>query len=454
MSSTKTPADDLGTTATPPPSLAEATRVWLRVGCLSFGGAAAQIAMLHKAVVDEKRWIEERRFIDALNFCTLLPGPEAQQLATYLGFILHGVRGGVIAGLLFVLPGAALMMALCLVYALGRSLTLVEGLFFGIKAAVIAIVIEALIKIGKRALKTRFLIVAAIASFVALAFLDVGFPYVIAAAALAGWMISVQRPEWLGKPQTFVAAQKADPAATRAGLRAALLWLMIWWSPVAVAALLLGAGHILVDVGLFFSKLAMITFGGAYAVLAYLADAAVNDKGWLSAAEMIDGLGLAETTPGPTILVNQFAAFLAGWRNPAPFGSVLGGVLAAAMAVWVTFAPSFVWIFAGSPFVERVRGNPRIAGALLLITAAVTGVIASLALKFALGVLFARVGSVTAGPLTLPVPDVASVIWPALLLAGLAAVMLFRLHRGVIETVLWMGLAGVAVTVFRGGLGV
>lgn len=436
-----------------PPTLREATHVWLRVGCLSFGGAAAQIAMLHKTVVDEKRWVEERRFLDALNYCTLLPGPEAQQLATYLGFILHGVRGGVIAGLLFVIPGALLMMALCFLYALGRNLTLVEGLFFGIKAAVIAIVIEALIKIGKRALKTRFLVAAAVASFVALAFLNVDFPFVILAAALAGWFLSVQRPDWLARLQAQGVAVKADPAATRAALQAALVWVVIWWAPVALAALSLGAQHILVDVGLFFSKLAMITFGGAYAVLAYLADAAVNDKGWVSAAEMIDGLGLAETTPGPTILVNQFAAFLGGWRNPAPFSPALGAVLAASMAVWVTFAPSFVWIFAGSPYMERVRGNPRIAGALSVITAAVTGVIASLVLKFALGVLFGKVGSFTAGPLVLPVPNLQSLIWPALGLAVVAAIMLFRLHRGVIETVLWLGLAGALVTFGRSALG-
>jgi chromate transporter len=429
----------------PPPTLAEATRVWLRVGCLSFGGAAAQIAMLHKAVVDEKRWVEERRFLDALNYCTLLPGPEAQQLATYLGFILHGVRGGVIAGLLFIIPGAALMMALCFLYVLGRNLTVVEGLFFGIKAAVIAIVIEALIKIGKRALKTRFLVAAAGLSFVALAFLDIDFPFVILAAALAGWILSAQKPEWLARPQAAVTPVTPDREANRAAFRAALLWVVIWWMPVALAALTLGAGHILVDIGLFFSKLAMITFGGAYAVLAYLADAAVNDKGWVSAAEMIDGLGLAETTPGPTILVNQFAAFLAGWRQPQPFGQALGAMLAATMAVWVTFAPSFVWIFAGSPYVERVRGNPRIAGALSVITAAVTGVIASLVLKFALGVLFTRVGRFSAGPFTLPMPDGSSLIWSALALAIISGVMLFRLHRGVIETVLWMGLAGAAV---------
>ncbi len=428
------------------PTLAAATAVWLRIGCLSFGGAAAQIAMLHKVVVEEKRWIEERRFLDALNYCTLLPGPEAQQLATYLGFILHGVRGGVLAGLLFVIPGALVMMMLCLLYVLGGNLTLVAGLFFGIKAAVIAIVIEALLKIGKRALRSPFLVGLAVASFVALAFLSVDFPFVVGAAALLGAGLVTVRPGWLARNQASATAPPPDAGQTRAALKAALVWVAIWWLPVAVAALLLGSGHLLVEVGLFFSKLAMITFGGAYAVLAYLADAAVNDKGWLSAAEMIDGLGLAETTPGPTILVNQFAAFLAGWRAPAPFSQTVGSVLAATMAVWVTFAPSFVWIFAGSPFVERVRSNPRIAGALSAITAAVTGVIASLVLSFAPRVLFAEVGTGRIGPLTFPAPVLPTLIWPALGLAVLAGLMLFRWHRGVIETVLAMGLAGILIT--------
>ncbi len=435
-----------------PPTLAEATRVWLKIGCLSFGGAAAQVAMLHRTVVDEKRWVGERRFLDALNYCTLLPGPEAQQLATYLGFMLHGVRGGVIAGLLFVIPGALVMMALCFLYALGRDLALIEGIFFGIKAAVIAIVVEALIKIGKRALKTPFLMTAAVASFVALAFLNVDFPYVIVMAAFAGAILARIRPDWLGQRHAAPADAPPSPGQTTAAFKAALVWGAAWWTPVAAAALLLGPAHLLVDVGLFFSKLAMITFGGAYAVLAYLADAAVNDKGWVSAAEMIDGLGLAETTPGPTILVNQFAAFLAGWRAPAPFAPAIGAMLAAAMAVWVTFAPSFVWIFAGSPFVERVRTNPWVAGALSVITAAVAGVIASLVLKFALGVLFGSVGQMRAGWLTLPAPDLSSVKWPAVALAIGAAVVLFRLHRGVIETVLWSGLAGVAIILVQRAL--
>lgn len=437
-----------------PPTLAEATRLWLRIGCLSFGGAAAQVAMLHRAVVDEKRWVEERRFLDALNFCTLLPGPEAQQLATYLGFMLHGVRGGVVAGLLFVMPGALVMTALGFLYVFGRDLALINGLFFGIKAAVIAIVIEALVKIGKRALKTRLLLGAAGASFVALAFLGIDFPWVIATAAAVGAMLALMRPDWLGRAGAGSVSAPAGAVSTRSALGAALTWVAVWWAPVALAALLLGQGHLLVEIGLFFSKLAMITFGGAYAVLAYLADAAVNDKGWVTAAEMIDGLGLAETTPGPTILVNQFAGFLAGWRSPAPFPPGVGAVLAGAMAVWVTFAPSFVWIFAGSPFMERIRSDARVAGALTLITAAVAGVIASLALTFTLGLLFGQVGRFTLGPLSLPLPAPASLDVAALALAALAAVLLFRLHRSVIETVIWSGLAGIAIILARGAAGI
>jgi chromate transporter len=435
----------------PAPTLAEATQVWLKIGCLSFGGAAAQISMLHRVVVDDRKWVEERRFLDALNYCTLLPGPEAQQLATYLGYILHGVRGGVIAGLLFVLPGAVVMMGLCFLYAIGRSLPLVEGLFLGVKAAVIAIVIEALLKIGRRALKSAPLLLAAFVSFVALALFGVDFPIVIGIAAAVGATLAGVRPDWLALAAAQPPVAASRPA--REALGAAVLWGVIWWLPVALAAIIFGAQHILVDIGLFFSKLAMVTFGGAYAVLAYLADAAVTDKGWLSAAEMVDGLGLAETTPGPTILVNQFVAFLAGWRAPEPLGAPVMAVLGALMAIWVTFAPSFVWIFAGAPFVDKVRSNRRVAGALATITAAVVGVIASLALTFGLHVLFGTVGRLSWGGASLPVPVWSSLQPAALALALGAAVLLFRLHRGVIETVIWAGLAGVLVTLARPALG-
>jgi chromate transporter len=436
-----------------PPRLADATRVWFRIGCLSFGGAAAQIAMLHRVIVDERRWVPERRFLDALNYCTLLPGPEAQQLATYLGFILHGVRGGVIAGALFVLPGALLMLGLSALYVLGQNTPLLTGIFLGIKAAVIAIVIEALLRISKRGLKTWFLLALAAVSFVLLAFFGVDFPVVVLGAGLIGAVLAGARPDLIGVGATEVAVAPLGRAQVRAAFVAAAVFLAIWWAPVLLAGLTLGTSHILTDVGLFFSKLAMLTFGGAYAVLAWLTDAAVNDKGWLTAAEMIDGLGLAETTPGPTILVNQFAAFLAGWRAPAPFSPPVMATLTALMAVWVTFAPSFVWIFAGAPFVERVRANRRLAGALQAITAAVVGVIASLLLTFTLGVLFGGAKLTAFGPLTLPVPALSGFNLTAFVLAGIAGVLLLKLHRGVIETVVVMGALGVAVTLVRPMLG-
>jgi chromate transporter len=436
------------TAANPAPGLGEATALWLRIGCLSFGGAATQIGMLHRAVVEERGWVSERRFLDALSYCTLLPGPEAQQLATYLGYILHGVRGGVVAGLLFVIPGALVMLALCLLYVLGSNLALVQGLFFGVKAAVIAIVAQALWKIGGKALKTPLLVATAVVTFLAIVLLDIGFIAIVLGAALLGFGLAMVRPDLLGLAGAGQATAQAEPSVgtVRGALIAAGVWTVVWWAPVALAALTLGGSHLLVDVGLFFSKLAMVTFGGAYAVLAYLADAAVTDKGWLSATEMIDGLGLAETTPGPTILVNQFAAFLAGWRAPEPFGPVVMAALASAMAVWVTFAPSFVWIFAGAPFVERVRGDKRLSGALAMITAAVVGVIAALVLTFGLKVLFAQVGSMAMGPITFPAPTLASFSPLSAALAAAAAVMLFVLKRGVIETVLAAAAAGVVVT--------
>jgi chromate transporter len=360
--------------------------------------------------------------------------------------MLHGVRGGLAAGLLFVVPGALVMLALSFLYVLGRNLPLVDGLFFGIKAAVIAIVLEALLKIGKRAFKTRFLVWAAVASFVLLAFLKVPFPAVIGAAALLGAVLAKARPALLALPERPDAAQPITAQVTRSALMAALVWLMVWWAPVLLAVLWLSPQHLLVELGLFFSKLAVITFGGAYAVLAYLAEAAVHTKGWVKAPEMIDGLGLAETTPGPTILVNQFVGFLAAWRNPAPFSPWLAATLGALMTVWVTFAPSFVWIFGGAPFVERARANRRMAGALALISAAVAGVIASLLLSFSLGVLFGRVGLWQAGPLQLPVPDLSSLNVAAAGLALLAAYLLFKRHRGVVETVGVLALAGVVVT--------
>lgn len=439
---------ETGAAPAEPVSLREATRLWAKVGCLSFGGAAGQIAMLHRLVVDERRWLDDRSFLNALNFCTLLPGPEAQQLATYLGWRLHGVVGGLIAGALFVVPGALVMFALALLYGYGQGLAVVEGLFLGIKAAVLAIVAEALHRIGKRALKSRTLVTIALASFVAIVVLDVPFPAVVGAAALIGAVGSRAAPGAFG-----IAERPPAPAGTQPSSSGALLaagaCLLAWWAPVLLATLMLGPGHLLVELGLFFSKLAVVTFGGAYAVLAYLADAAVEAKGWVTTAEMVDGLGLAETTPGPTILVNQFVGTLAALRNPAPFGPVAAAALGSLMTVWVTFLPSFVWIFAGAPSLERIVGNPRLAGALAAITAAVVGVVASLAVTFGLQVLFAEVGSWRLGPFRLPWPVITSLRPDMLLLSVVSAVLLFRFHFGVVKTVAVMAVAGLCLSLLR-----
>lgn len=439
---------ETGAAPAEPVSLREATRLWAKVGCLSFGGAAGQIAMLHRLVVDERRWLDDRSFLNALNFCTLLPGPEAQQLATYLGWRLHGVVGGLIAGALFVVPGALVMFALALLYGYGQGLAVVEGLFLGIKAAVLAIVAEALHRIGKRALKSRTLVTIALASFVAIVVLDVPFPAVVGAAALIGAVGSRAAPAAFG-----IAERPPAPAGTQPSSSGALLaagaCLLAWWAPVLLATLMLGPGHLLVELGLFFSKLAVVTFGGAYAVLAYLADAAVEAKGWVTTAEMVDGLGLAETTPGPTILVNQFVGTLAALRNPAPFGPVAAAALGSLMTVWVTFLPSFVWIFAGAPSLERIVGNPRLAGALAAITAAVVGVVASLAVTFGLQVLFAEVGSWRLGPFRLPWPVITSLRPDMLLLSVVSAVLLFRFHFGVVKTVAVMAVAGLCLSLLR-----
>jgi chromate transporter len=447
--SIKTTASDEAREMTPPvPTFREATWLWARVGFLSFGGAAGQIAMMHRMVVDERRWVDDRTFLDALNYCTLLPGPEAQQLATYLGWRLHGIRGGIVAGAFFVVPGALLMLALSWLYVLGRDIPLMAGVFFGIKAAVLAIVAEALIRIGRRALRDAVLIVLAVTSFLALFLLAMPFPLVIVAAACVG-LIRAWRGSGSLPPPSAPSLLQETSRGTRAALLTALGWLLIWWAPVALAAIIFGGGHILVETGLFFSKLAVITFGGAYAVLAYLADAAVVHKGWVNAAEMVDGLGLAETTPGPTILVNQFVGFLAGYRAPAPFSPLGMASLCALMTVWVTFAPSYVWIFAGAPFFERMRANRYVTGALASITAAVVGVIASLAVWFALNVLFAHVTTIWHGAFRLYTPDLASLRPDALALAIVAAVMLFVMHRGVVTTILVSAALGAGLTLLH-----
>jgi chromate transporter len=433
-----------------PPSFGEAFKVWFKIGCLSFGGPAGQIAMMHRVLVDEKKWIDEARFLHALNFCVLSPGPEAQKLATYIGWLLHGVRGGLAAGILFVLPGAFVMLGLSLTYALGRGIAIVDGALFGIKAAVLVIVIEALIRIGKRALKTWVLLGLAAAAFVGIYFIAIPFPLIVVAAGIIGFLVAQSSPALLGlKDDTGPLAAPA-PDRWRQATIASLTGLLVWWAPVVLVAVALGPHHVLTDIGLFFSKLAVVSFGGAYALLAYMAQEAVATYGWMTAPEMVDGLGLAETTPGPLILVTQFVGFLAAYRDAAPFSPVAAGILGAALTTWVTFVPSMLWIFAGAPFVEQLRANRRLSGALAAITAAVVGVILNLSVWFALHVLFGRVTEMHFGPVRWFAFDPLALDLKTTALAAIAALLAFGLHRGLIEVVAIMAALGIAVRLTLG----
>jgi len=437
-------------------------RVFAKIGLLGFGGPAAQIALMHRIVVEEKRWLSEGRYLHALNYCMLLPGPEAQQLATYIGWLARGVKGGIAAGILFVLPGAVIMLALSVLYALFAELPLMQGVFYGIKCAVLAIVVQALLRIGGRALKTSALRLIALAAFCALFLFALPFPLVVLSAGVIGFLL---HRTW---PGTIVASgghgagkggahsgsidaaiedgriQHTKSSATRFMLQTTL-WLTLWLAPVAVLWLALGPDDLLTRLGLFFAQMAAVTFGGAYAVLAYVAQEAVSTYGWLSAKEMLHGLALAETTPGPLILVLQYVGFLAGFRD-AVWGGIAGGIIASLLVLWVTFVPSFLWIFAGAPYAERLRSMPGISAALAAITAAVTGVIASLALWFALHVLFARVDLWRSGPFTLNLPDWATLDPAALALTLAALVLTLRFKLGVGWLVLIFAATGLART--------
>jgi chromate transporter len=408
-----------------PPTFAEALRVWASIGVLSFGGPAGQIALMHRVLVDEKRWIDEPRFLSALNFCMLLPGPEAMQLATYVGWRLHGVRGGLAAGLLFVLPGAFVILALSMLYAGLGKLPVAQALFVGIQAAVLAIVVEALLRVARRALKGSVDWLMAAAAFAAIFLLKVPFPLIVLAAALVGFC--------RGFGQAQPAAVPAPAVSLLATARTAAVWLAIWMVPLVAVAGIFGGGHVLAEVGWFFSKLAVVTFGGAYAVLAYMAQDVVQHYGWLAPSEMLDGLGLAETTPGPLILVTEFVGFLAAYRegggNPWAMGA-----LGAVVTLWATFAPCFLWIFVGAPYIERLNAEPKLKSALAAVTAAVVGVILNLTVWFGLHVLFGTIYQVVAGPLSFLAPALGSLNLEAALLAAVAALLLFVLHRGMLAT--------------------
>ena len=432
------------------PSFGEALRVWGRIGLINFGGPAGQIALMHRILVDEKRWIDETRFLHALNYCMLLPGPEAMQLATYVGWLMHGTRGGLAAGILFVLPGFAVILALTIAYALLGDLPVVQGILFGLKAAVLAIVAEALVRVSKRALKGRWAVTIAIAAFVAIAFLAVPFPLIIAAAALAGLLLqrSEREPAAVPVPSPQAGQSGAGthmPRPSAQALRAVLVWGAIWAAPVALLIAVLGLRHVFTQEALFFSKAAVVTFGGAYAVLAYVAQQAVEAYGWLRPDEMLTGLGLAETTPGPLILVLVFVGFLAGFRGETGLDPLSAGIIGSFVTLWVTFVPTFLFIFAGAPFIEHLRGNRALAGALAAVTAAVVGVIANLALWFAMHVLFGEVGEAEYGPLNLPVPDPQTFDWAAALIALAATVALLRFHLGVIKLLVCAAAVGAAI---------
>ena len=430
-------------------SFGAAFRVWLKVGLLSFGGPAGQIALMHRIVVDEKRWLGEARFLHALNYCMLLPGPEAQQLAIYVGWLLHRSWGGIVAGTLFVLPGAVVMMGLSLLYAGYGEVPAIEALFYGIKAAVLAVVIEAVLRIGRRALKTRFAVALAAAAFIGIFFLAMPVPLIVLGAGAIGLIVGRARPELLAARGAADAddgiAADHRPNLLRHSLVTLLVWGGLWLGPVAALVLLFGPGNVYAAVAVFFSKMSVVTFGGAYAVLAYVAQQAVETHGWLAPGEMLDGLGLAETTPGPLILVLQFVGFLAGHRHAGGLEPWQGGMLAALITIWVTFVPSFLWIFLGAPYIERLRGNRMLAGALAAITAAVVGVILNLALWFALHVLFAVVAERHIAGLRLWVPDATTLDPWALLLAAASLVAMLRFKVGMLPTLGGAAVIGAAI---------
>jgi chromate transporter len=402
------------------PSFSQALGVWLRIGLLSFGGPAAQIALMHRVIVEEKRWLAEPQFLGALSFCMLLPGPEAMQLATYAGWRLHGIRGGLAAGLLFVLPGAFVVLALSMIYVAFGNLPLVAAIFLGVKSAVLVIVVEALLRIGRRALaRPEHWAIAAIA-FVAIFFFAMPFPLIVLAAALFGFMRA-------GSAKPVEGPGPALPRLAGQSLRTIGLWLAIWFLPLGGLAAIFGRDHILTQLSWFFSRLAVVTFGGAYAVLAYMGQDVVVNHHWLEAPQMMDGLGLAETTPGPLILVTEFVGFLAAWRQGGGAPWVMG-LLGAFVALWATFAPCFLWIFAGAPYLDWITRQPRLKGALNAITAAVVGVILNLAVWFSLHVFFAKVTAMQAAPLLLWVPDPSSLDPRVLALAALSAVLLLYRH--------------------------
>jgi chromate transporter len=437
-------------------SFAEAFSVWLRIALLSFGGPAGQIAVMHRIVVDEKRWVSESRFLHALNYCMLLPGPEAQQLATYIGWLMHRTAGGLMAGGLFIVPGVICIMVLSWIYAAFGNVGVVAALFFGLKAAVLAIVLQAVVRVGSRALKNSLMRWLAAIAFLAIFFLDVPFPVIVFAAGLIGYaggraglaafnIASGHGPAGNGDGDSLLGDELPAHArpSVRQSLTAAAIWLVLWLTPVVVLLVMFGSGNVFSQIAVFFSKMAMVTFGGAYAVLAYVAQQAVESYHWLKPGEMLDGLGMAETTPGPLIMVLQFVGFMAAFRTPGSLSPMLAGTLGGLLATWVTFTPCFLWIFLGAPFVETLRGNKALGAALAAITAAVVGVILNLAVWFAIHTMFREVSPLRAFGVGFDAPVLASInIWAAALSVA-AVIAVFRFKAGMLPTLVACSLAGV-----------
>ena len=439
-------------------SIGEAFRVWLRVASLSFGGPAGQIAVMHRILVEEKKWVSEGRFLHALNYCMLLPGPEAQQLATYIGWLMHRTRGGIMAGGLFILPGVVALVALSIVYAEWGQNGYVAAAFFGLKAAVLAIVVEAVIRIGRRSLKSRPMQMLAAMAFVAIFFFAAPFPVIIIAAGLIGFFgARAGYPAFTGGIGHGKAAEPdsesllgeavpyhARPSAARA-LRIAAFWLTLWLLPVIAVAVVAGTGNVFTSIAVFFSKMALVTFGGAYAVLAYVAQQAVSAYHWVTPGEMLDGLGMAETTPGPLIMVLQFVGFMAAFRSPGVFSPLIAGALGGLLATWVTFTPCFLWIFAGAPYIEQLRGNKSLSGALSAITAAVVGVVLNLAVWFSIHTMFRVTQHFAKLGISVDAPNPASLdVW-SLALALCAALAIFRFKVGMIPVLAASCAAGIVL---------
>ena len=424
------------------PTKAELFKVSLKVGLLSFGGPAAQISVMHQEFVESRKWVSEDTFLHALNYCMLLPGPEAQQLATYCGWLCGRTLGGLIAGLLFILPGALAMALVSYLYAAYGDFPVLAAVFYGIKAGVLAIVLQALIRIGRKALTSRLSWAICATSFAALFLFSIPFPLIILCAAAVGLLFGTRRnDDAAGKP--------VDPSQTASLLKSAsgaAIGFIVWGAPPFLAALLLAPGHVLVDIAEFFSLLAVVSFGGAYALLSFMAQVAIETKDWISPGEMLDGLGLAETTPGPLILVTQFVGFLAGWRNPEPMSALQMGLFAAAMTTWVTFTPSFLFVLIGAPWMERLRGNRRLNHALSAITAAVAGTILNLAVWFSANVLFGTVRTIEFGPFRTIRPELISVDLTLTAIALIAVGLVFWANRGVAQVVGASAVLGVAAS--------